>query len=426
MSKSGRALDVGVGWTFATVIALSPVVFLPTARSDVFIWPRVLVIGVLTVVAIVLLTTRSVTSAGFPVPVVRVVDFGLALMICIGVMAWLLSVDRSLSLAGEPLQYRGLAATLAVPVFVVLGRWVGAADHWVYAVSRPAIVAGAVVAGFALAQQARLDPWWNELPQGRSFSTLGQPNSLGAVLVVLGVIAAVSIPEQPRRWRGAAMVVSVAALLGVVASASRGAILGAIAAGLTVWLVRRPRLNLRRTILVLAAGGLVAVAVSPVRMAASNSIDRIVAAGDTSPGGSVAMRLDLWAVGVEMIRLRPVLGWGPDTYAIVFPEVDDRVLDAGSKAVLDQFRPESPHNLFLEVTQGAGLLGLGAMMTVIGGAVAMIIRGDDPRVLGLVLPVIVGYLVAAQFMTSEWASSTLFWLVLGVGVGRSVEVRARV
>ena len=175
------------------------------------------------------------------------------------------------------------------------------------------------------------------------------------------------------------------------------------------------------------AGGrcLVAVAVSPVRMAASNSIDRIVAAGDTSPGGSVAMRLDLWAVGVEMIRLRPVLGWGPDTYAIVFPEVDDRVLDAGSKAVLDQFRPESPHNLFLEVTQGAGLLGLGAMMTVIGGAVAMIIRGGDRRVLGLVLPVIVGYLVAAQFMTSEWASSTLFWLVLGVGVGRSVEVRAR-
>jgi len=201
---------------------------------------------------------------------------------------------------------------------------------------------------------------------------------------------------------GAAMVVSVAALLGVVASASRGAMLGAIAAGLTVWLVRRPRLNLRRTILVLAAGGLAAVAISPVRMAASNSIDRIVAAGDTSPGGSVAMRLDLWAVGVEMIRLRPVLGWGPDTYAIVFPEVDDRVLDTGSKAVLDQFRPESPHNLFLEVTQGAGLLGLGAMMTVIGGAVAMIIRGDVPRVLGLVLPVIVGYLVAAQFMTSEW------------------------
>jgi hypothetical protein len=41
-------------------------------------------------------------------------------------------------------------------------------------------IGASVVAGYALLQRVGLDPVWSELRDGRVFSTIGQPNALGA------------------------------------------------------------------------------------------------------------------------------------------------------------------------------------------------------------------------------------------------------
>ena len=421
-------IDRALQWVFGGLIIASPLVFVPASPDDVFVWPRVMVIGALTILATALLTARAVLIAGYPVAYVKAVDWALLAMLASGVISWLFSIDRGLSLAGEPMQYRGLAATLVIPVFVMLGRYVGASGRWRLVLTKPVVIATGIVAGFAVLQQVGLDPWWDELAQNRSFSTLGQPNVLGITVLMLGLMVAILLPGLGRRWRKWGAVAAVLAPVALVASVSRGAFLAAVLSiALVGWLVR-PRLRLRSVVFSIGLAALLVLSIAPLRTVTSNAGDRIAATAESEPDGSVAMRMDLWAVGTEMVVRRPIFGWGQDTYATVFPEIDNEVLDQQSRDVLDAFRPESPHNLVLEVAQGSGLVGLAALVVVLVSSLRVIHRWDggrDHTLRTMVLAVAVAYLVAAQFMTSEWAASTIFWLVLGVGVGAASSCPAR-
>lgn len=57
-------------------------------------------------------------------------------------------------------------------------------------------------------------------------------------------------------------------------------------------------------------------------------------------------------------------------------------------------------------------------MALVVASVVVVYRDNQHRRLRtLVFAVSAAYMVSAQFMMTEWAASSLLWLVLGVGVG---------
>ena len=188
------------------------------------------------------------------------------------------------------------------------------------AVLLAAFVAGASVDALtALLERAGvLEPFAVESVAGRggTGALVGNEGSL-ALLLALGAVAALAVVLQaraPARRAAAAAALGVQ-VLGLAANPSLTALL-AVLAGATVVAVASLG---RRAVLVVATSlallGVAAVAVPQLRA-------RVATAAAAARAGDVdallTYRLGPWAAAVEMVRARPLLGFGPGTFAAEF------------------------------------------------------------------------------------------------------------
>jgi O-antigen ligase len=342
-------------------------------------------------------------------------------------LAWWLAQDRAHAMVGERLQYQGLAAIAAYVVFL-LSAWITVRSARRRTVFLLAVAAGGtLVAAYAVVQRAGLDPIWPTLPLDRVFSTIGQANALAAYLV-LAVPLVVALAGRRRSAQLAAASVVVLMLVALAFTLSRGGYLGAattvivIAGAFVLWrrgLATRRRVGIAA---VVGIGALVAVlAIPDTRAVAERVVTRALLTADLSEG-STQIKLDLWAVGVAIAADHPLLGVGQDGYVLVFDEYRDQVLSPQRAAHIARYRPESPHNVYLALADGAGLPALAAYLTIVAAVGSGLIHAlrtiQEPRawlIAAVLLAAMCGHLVTDLFMTAETTGSVLFWTVLGIG-----------
>ena len=131
------------------------------------------------------------------------------------------------------------------------------------------------------------------------------------------------------------------------------------------------------------------------------------------------MHLDLWNVAAVITRDHPLVGTGPDTFAVVFPEYRDRVLPPPQAAVFVPFRVESPHNVYLAIASGAGVIALGAYVWLLAALASTVLRsgrgGDPVHRLLLIggLAAIAVHAATDLFITADITGSWLFWMLSG-------------
>ena len=342
-------------------------------------------------------------------------------------LAWGLAPDQVHALVGERLQYQGLAAIFAYVVFM-LSAWItvrSARRRTQFLLATAA--GGTFVAGYAIAQRAGLDPIWPTLPHDRVFSTIGQANALGAYLV-LAIPLVVALVGRRRSTQLAAAAVVALMLAALAFTLSRGGYLGTatttivMAGALLLW---RRRVATRRRVGIAALVGigvLVAVLTAPgTRAIVQRVATRALLTADLSES-STQIKLDLWAVGVTIAADHPLVGVGQDGYVLVFDEYRDQVLSPARAAHMARFRPESQHNVYLALADGAGLPALAAYLTLVaavGGRLIYALRTiEEPGawlVAAALLAAVCGHLVTDLFITAETTGSILFWTVLGIG-----------
>lgn len=214
-----------------------------------------------------------------------------------------------------------------------------------------ALIAGAtLVAVVALLQWAGADPFtwggWSVPIEGASvrmrvYGTLGNPNFVGALMALTVPLTAVLFDRQPR-WTcgvgGGALVLLVCAL---VATGSRGAVLG-LAAGAVTWAALRWSGRALLGVAVVLMVGTVVVALSPARPLQT----------------TLAGRVYLWQVVAPHAMARPLVGQGPGAVALRFADWQH---EADARGVSDRrFRglTDHVHNDFLEALVERGLPGM--------------------------------------------------------------------
>lgn len=341
------------------------------------------------------------------------VDGAVIAWVVLTFLSQVFSVDPGLSWHGEALQLQGAITTALYGVAYGSARLA-----YTSRVTRPllAVVVGSacLAAAYGLIQLVGWDPIWPDLLRGRIFSTVGQPNPLAAVLVV-GVVLALGLSGSSR-WRWAWRFVAVVIALSLAVTLSRGAYL-ALGLVAVAFLVGQRRMIGRDRFLVGFAISLVAVVVLSVAVPAGDRvIDRVGSLFgplDTSNRD----RLDLWLIGGVITLDRPLLGTGPDTYAVVFPEYRDEHLSEERIAALSPFRPESPHNVYLAISSGSGIPALLAYLTAIGLAMRMMWRrkASEPWLWWALLAT-VAHLVTDLFITAEFSGAWTFWIIIGWAV----------
>jgi putative inorganic carbon (hco3(-)) transporter len=242
-------------------------------------------------------------------------------------------------------------------------------------------------------------------------------NELGLLLIVavavsLGFGACRDIPAVAR---AAAFGAAALALVALLTTASRGAVVGLLAATCIAPLfVGKGRRAAVVALIALAVGGAASylVTVAPAQLAR-------ISDGDATGSG----RTDIWRVGWRIVEDKPIAGVGADNYA---NSTIHYLLEPGgltrSENIVD--RPKAAHNVYLQVLAELGTIGFALFLAVVGFALRSLL--EAARIFGrlgdrsmdllcrALLCGLLGQLAALVFSTALYSKQ--LWLLLAVSV----------
>lgn len=137
--------------------------------------------------------------------------------------------------------------------------------------------------------------------------------------------------------------------------------------------------------------------------------------------GTMFMRVFQYLTGLKIIYDYPILGIGPDTLGMIYPQYLSKVYRK-----IDEHRSfenqNRIHSDFLDITVSRGLLGLGIYIWFIFAYARMVCKGykkangtDKILILGLCTSCL-AYFIQNQFSFGHVPIITLFWFLIGMSV----------
>lgn|GEM_PF-30808 len=234
----------------------------------------------------------------------------------------------------------------------------------------------------------------------RASSIFYHPNIFSAYLLLVSGIGLMLLIRHQRRQRLAIALGLGTILIAQVLTASRSGWIGTLATLALIGLL------VDRRILLTLLGGLTAsfLAFWPMILPRLHTLAE-------ADYGSNLHRVMVWKSAIAMIRERPLTGWGPGTWPLVYPRFEDpNILEKMPHA----------HNLYLMIGAEFGLIVLVVLVGVFVSLVAKTIRETWTTpwrrhviILGCT---ILGYLIVGlfDFIFTEGRNSILFFAMLGM------------
>ncbi len=391
---------------------------------DMFALPKVVVLRSLVLIGLVAWTGDLLTRGG----VVRWVRAG---WVAVAFFAWAalstaFAQSFVVSLFGTYGRVEGLITIACYVLLFFLTLQLADSAKRVRSLVRTIVVTAGVVSAYGLLQAAGLDPLeWVKLgfDSRMAFSTLGNPDLLGAYLVApLALSLGLLFSEKSVRLQVAYGCTTALIAAALAATFVRGAWLGGLAALIAFAVaLLRGRVSVDRRQLLLGAGALGLVVVVAALSLMSSSVERNFLTRVTSifqGGGSLSTRFLIWGSALRAIAARPVLGVGPDAFGLAYTPFEAAKIITITNG---QQIANNAHNVFLQYAATLGVVGavLFAMLPVLAIArsakVAFARRGDASHLLfsGIAAGTI-GYLVYLLSGLSDVGSMWLLWVALGM------------
>jgi hypothetical protein len=122
----------------------------------------------------------------------------------------------------------------------------------------------------------------------------------------------------------------------------------------------------------------------------------------------VASRLQAWRDALPLIANRPIMGWGPDTFGLVYP-----TFQSSNRA--GEFL-DKPHQEALGIAASQGLLGLAAYLWILVSLALAFWRGRHLRGAVGLFGGLVAYQVSIQSAFSWIPAAVPFWILAACAV----------
>lgn len=312
------ALSHGAAWVLAAVVVLI------AAKEGLAIPRSPLFVATYALVAVEVLTTATATS-------------------------------QYVALYGEVGRYLGLTTHLVlalVAVALAVGLEYPRRASWLaWALAIASVAAGA----YAVVQAMGADPihWVDLDAKSRPFSTFGNPDFYGQYLSAAFIAAAAVAVFSRIGWLRAAAAALAAASAGLlILSATRGAVIGAVAGVVVLGVLWLRRAGATRgTLARIGLAGLAFVAALGVVVLTTPLGDRILALTDVA---SVQDRVGIYTAATRIFLDHPILGVGFENFAVAYPRYADAAGVHGNQT------QTSSHNWLLHLAATSGIAGLAA------------------------------------------------------------------
>jgi O-antigen ligase len=415
--------------TIATVLALTPLLILPSFFFYYDVTPKVAIALIGTSIAL-LLFVRDSALAGVRRLWAHPLGRGFCLLAAAQLISLLLSTFFSthpaLSWNGGNWRRFGLVSQSAVLALGLLIA-VSCSEPGFRVLLRAAAAAGTAIALYGILQYFGVDPL---LPPasyhiGEGFLAIVRPPSslghadyfAGYLLYVVFLGTALVATEATLSWKALGAAATVAGSAGIVLSGTRGALLGLAAGAVSLWLWNRPRFTRRH--LAIAAGLCAVGLVFYVSPAGLKLRARSQWALEDLRGGA---RLWLWRDSLRMASHRWLSGFGPETFGLEFP----RYQSAQLARAFPDFYHESPHNIFLDTLVSQGVLGLAIFIgfAVVAWFAARHAVSQRQRAAPYLASALVAGLTAGLFVCFTLPGALYFYATIAMLVGISLPETA--
>lgn len=437
MPKAESKWDRLIFYVIATLVFVLPLAFTPSTYIS-FEPVKLAVLRILSVLLIAAIILKR--ASGEPM---RIEHSRLTLPIVFLSLLLIISTAFSLnlhtSLWGELYRYEGLVTSLNYFFLFYVGLNFLRSEERVKALLKIWLLAATLVGAYGLLQHFGIDflPWDTaSMDVSRSFSTFGNAVFLGAYLVLtipLALALAFSMRSSSARERSLTwllpLLVSLFLVIVLVFTYSRGAVVSFLVAVVATAAVLY--FSDKRNLRAYATLALVLFLAAALALGLSSYIEgkSPLASLRIGTGGSIDTRILLWQASIEAIRERPLLGYGPDSFKLVFPSFRPQ---RWFSAVREVATPDKAHNEPLQTAVGGGLFGLMAylwvMITYFARNVKMVITSKVIRQRVLFagfFAATLAYFLQLQSGFSIISVSPLFWLTLGfaesLGISERVE-----
>lgn len=410
-------------WTAALctpIVVLIPIAFNPLVvyfNPQVAYYPEkfkllmALSVPVFVAVLGILLLERRVVRIPLLVPALA--------FLSVSVVSALLSKDLLHTLVGD--RHDGLA-TLGVGILLFYAAG-SSLSSWarVRVLLMSMVVTAIIVSLYGIMQHFGLDPvpgWGIPWYAGteRAFSTIGNPLHLAAYLTLsMGATVALYFRTDSRLER--ALWLLALALIGScwLYTYARGAVLGVgLAFPIMLWLSYRKMRTVRPLLLPTAV--LVISIVAASQLGGTGASERVTAtSGDSAM--SAVLRLYIWRDTIPVLLERPLLGHGPDNFAMPFERHEGEDLKAAlfNPSMGESDTVDKAHNELLQVAATTGLLGLAAYLWVLTSYFRSAYQSGGWPIIALSGGAM-AYVLQLQTAFTTISTGVTFWTVLGISV----------
>jgi O-antigen ligase len=399
---------------------------------DQFVLPKLLVARLLLLGLLVLFIARTLRS-GVLVWKRTALDLPLAAFLGSAALSTIFATNLNVGIFGTYSRYDGLLTLLTYAGLFWLSTQVITSTAEARILLRTLIASGYAVAVTAVVQSAHDSVQYTFVTA--AFGALGNANVLGAFLAMVLALAIDELIEA-RTLTGRIIVANVIGVIGLalLLTLSRSAWLAAILS--TIVLLAGRRGEPSRWIPIVVGGGLaiVVVLIAARTFSSGVELERVVAARaatvvDASTWNS--SRTHIWQDSLNVIAARPVLGYGPDNFGLVYPQFESGDWGAGLHGLRQQV--DKAHAEVLQVAATQGIVGAAAYLFLLMAFVRAFWQGRrNPGAIGLFAGW-VAYQVTVQLNFTALASAFPFWIFAAaamvtwgaVSPARAIEIRAR-
>lgn len=352
----------------------------------------------------------------------------------------MLSIHIPTALFGKYRRFEGWFSFLNYAAIYFLVLQLADKPKRIKAIAKAIFFSGIFVGAYGVLQALGGDILaWGQLPfeQNRSFSTYGNPDLLAGFLMFGTFVSlGLAIAERNLVWRGIYWFGFLMNMVVIVTAFARSAWVGSIPAFIffVVFAVRQ-RADWKTEDWVFSGVALSGALAFIVRsLSEQNEVMNFVKRVQSIfifDQGSAKTRFQIWEAAIDAVKDRPIFGFGPDTFRLIFPKYKtyEYVKDAGYLSVADNV-----HNYPLQLATGIGLPGVAMFYGLVGWVAArsfkVVWAKDDPAnrmVLAGLWAACAGYIVHLLFGLSVTGTSFLLWVCMGALLSPTatyIEVRA--
>ena len=401
---------------FGTVIIV-PFVYLPIISVyDFFYFPKYIFLCIISCLLLIVLIRNLKSIDGL-------IQFDwinklLFLYFVLITISLLFSIDPMLSIRGGYLRYDGYSTQLMYMILFLFARSIKSIDkRFIYAVS----ITSAILSVYGILQYYGFELFIRDFVRinwKSAFSTFGNQNFFGSFLVLQIPFSLYIISVYKQKW---AYITYGLALLALLMTMTRSAWLGSFVSIFFVsiflfkfnkdfWIVFVYSLliiigfNLSTNNLITAR---FLTLVNDTKVLASTSYDSNPEVIERL--GSV--RMFIWIRVVELIKMRPLFGWGIENLSLAFDRFyyNDIIKLLGYYASSDK-----AHNDFLHIAVSSGVPSLIAYLSFLLMIAYQAIRKFYSNINILLFASILGYMVCLFFNISVISVAYILWIYLGI------------